>query len=91
MTGRRRTSPYSSNSSPPSLPRSRSLTLTRLAEALRYIHNEAMTGFQLLHRDIKPDNMGFRADGSLVRHPLTQALASCRALTKPDPSPDPDS
>ena len=50
-----------------------------------------MPGFQLLHRDIKPDNMGFRADGSLVRHPLTQALTSCRALTKPDPSPDPDS
>jgi len=37
-----------------------------LAEALRYLHNEAMPGFQLLHRDIKPDNMGFRADGSLA-------------------------
>ena len=50
-----------------------------------------MPGFQLLHRDIKPDNMGFRADGSLVRHPLTPPLASCRDLTKRDPSPDPDS
>lgn len=30
-----------------------------------------MPGFQLLHRDIKPDNMGFRADGSLVPQPLT--------------------
>ena len=40
-----------------------------LAEALRYIHNEyPIPGFQLLHRDLKPDNMGFRADGSLVRH-----------------------
>lgn len=62
-----------------------------LAEALRYIHSEAMPGFHVLHRDIKPDNMGFRADGSLVRHPLTPPLASCRALTKPDPSPDPNS
>ena len=45
-----------------------SLSLTRLAEVLRYLHNEAAPGFQLLHRDLKPDNMGFRADGSLVRH-----------------------
>ena len=38
-----------------------------LAEALRYIHNEyPIPGFQLLHRDLKPDNMGFRADGSLA-------------------------
>lgn len=59
------------------------LTLTRLSEALRYCHDEAIPSFQLLHRDIKPDNVGFRADGSLVRHPLTQPLA-----LNPDPSPD---
>ena len=98
MKGRRRTSltPQTElallpTPSIPTLASSRSLTLTRLAEALRYLHNEAMPGFQLLHRDIKPDNMGFRADGSLVRHPLTPPLASCRDLTKCDPSPDPDS
>ena len=67
-----------------------SLILTRLAEALRYLHNEAAPGFQLLHRDLKPDNMGFRADGSLVRHdPLPRvALPLYKTL---HPSPDPDS
>jgi serine/threonine protein kinase len=62
-----------------------SLSLTRLAEALRYLHNEAAPGFQLLHRDLKPDNMGFRADGSLVRHdPLPRvALTIQNLISKP--------
>lgn len=37
-----------------------------LADALRYLHDEAISGFFILHRDIKPDNLGFLADGKLV-------------------------
>eukprot|EP00908_Phaeocystis_cordata_P000897 Transcript_10977.p1 GENE.Transcript_10977~~Transcript_10977.p1 ORF type:complete len:366 (-),score=55.70 Transcript_10977:558-1655(-) len=37
-----------------------------LAEALRYCHDEAVPGFRLMHRDLKPDNIGFLDDGRLV-------------------------
>lgn len=37
-----------------------------LAEALRYCHDEAVRGFKVLHRDLKPDNIGFLPNGKLV-------------------------
>jgi len=33
-----------------------------LAEALSYLHNEAMPGHLVLHRDLKPDNVAFTRD-----------------------------
>jgi len=38
----------------------------QLARALRYCHDEFMPGYRLLHRDIKPDNIGCFADGRIV-------------------------
>ncbi|CAM9256918.1 unnamed protein product [Ectocarpus sp. 12 AP-2014] len=37
----------------------------QLAEALQYMHNEAMPGKLVVHRDLKPDNIGFDAQGNL--------------------------
>jgi len=37
-----------------------------LAKALEYCHDAAFVGYRVLHRDIKPDNMGFVGDGNLV-------------------------
>ena len=37
-----------------------------LALALRYCHDEAFLNYQLLHRDIKPKNLGLMDDGRLV-------------------------
>lgn len=36
-----------------------------IAEALLYLHYEAIEGHMVLHRDLKPDNIGIAADGSL--------------------------
>lgn len=36
-----------------------------IAEALVYLHYEAIDGYMVLHRDLKPDNVGIAADGSL--------------------------
>jgi len=36
-----------------------------LADALRYIHDESDASHVILHRDLKPDNVGFRSDGSV--------------------------
>lgn len=36
-----------------------------LAEALRYLHDEADSERVIMHRDLKPDNVGFLADGTL--------------------------
>jgi len=48
-------------------PLARSLQLgLELAEALRYCHDDAVPGFRVLHRDLKPDNMGLLSDGRLV-------------------------
>ena len=41
-------------------------TAARLADALRYMHDEADPVEVLLHRDLKPDNIGFLADGTVV-------------------------
>ena len=39
----------------------------QLALALNYLHEEALPGHRILHRDLKPDNIGFlRSDGSVV-------------------------
>jgi len=36
-----------------------------LANALRYLHDKADASHVILHRDLKPDNVGFRSDGSV--------------------------
>ena len=48
-------------------PMSRALHVAReLAAALRYCHEEALPGYRILHRDLKPNNIGFMPDGRLV-------------------------
>ncbi|CAM9489288.1 unnamed protein product [Scytosiphon promiscuus] len=37
----------------------------QLAEALQYMHDDAMPGKLVVHRDLKPDNIGFDAQGNL--------------------------
>ena len=34
-----------------------------LYQALRHCHEDAVPGFRLMHRDVKPDNIGFLEDG----------------------------
>ncbi|KAG7349728.1 protein tyrosine kinase [Nitzschia inconspicua] len=36
-----------------------------LANAMHYCHEEAIPGSMVLHRDLKPDNLGFTIDGTL--------------------------
>jgi len=36
-----------------------------LAKALSYCHKDAIAGNMILHRDLKPDNIGFTLDGTL--------------------------
>jgi len=38
----------------------------QLAAALKYCHDDAFPGYRVVHRDIKPNNIGFVADGRLV-------------------------
>ena len=40
-------------------------------QALRHCHDDALPGFRLMHRDVKPDNIGFLDDG---RPGLTMTL-----------------
>ncbi|CAN0350127.1 unnamed protein product, partial [Ectocarpus fasciculatus] len=35
---------------------------TELASVMRYLHDDAMPGMCILHRDLKPDNLGFRGN-----------------------------
>eukprot|EP00752_Nemacystus_decipiens_P007986 g7135.t1 len=37
----------------------------QLAAALRHLHEEAIPGRMVVHRDVKPDNIGFTAEGDL--------------------------
>lgn len=34
----------------------------QLASVMRYLHNDAIPGMCVLHRDLKPDNLGFRGN-----------------------------
>lgn len=36
-----------------------------MADALQYMHNDAMPGKLVVHRDLKPDNIGFDLSGNL--------------------------
>lgn len=38
---------------------------TKLAEALAYMHESWNAGVRLIHRDLKPDNIAFTADGEI--------------------------
>ena len=38
----------------------------QLARALRYCHQEALKGYRVIHRDIKPTNVGVMANGHVV-------------------------
>jgi len=38
----------------------------QIASALRHCHNSFLPGYRLLHRDLKPDNVGFASDGRAV-------------------------
>jgi serine/threonine protein kinase len=40
-------------------------TALALAEACDYLHHRVHPGAMILHRDLKPDNIGFSADGTL--------------------------
>mmetsp|Transcript_13614 Transcript_13614/g.22608 ORF Transcript_13614/g.22608 Transcript_13614/m.22608 type:complete len:374 (+) Transcript_13614:95-1216(+) len=49
-----------------SWPLSRAVDCARqVGDALRYLHFDAFKGFAVLHRDLKPQNMGFGFDGKL--------------------------
>lgn len=37
----------------------------QLAQGLRYMHHDAMPGKLVMHRDLKPDNVGFDSNGNL--------------------------
>jgi len=48
------------------LPLPRALEVGRgIACAMAYLHDEAFTQYLILHRDLKPDNIGFAADGTV--------------------------
>ena len=36
-----------------------------IAAAMQYCHEEAVPGSLILHRDLKPDNIGFTIDGTV--------------------------
>ena len=38
----------------------------QLARALQYCHDDAFPGYRVLHRDVKPNNIGFKLTGELV-------------------------
>lgn len=39
---------------------------SQLAGALKYCHDDAFPGCRILHRDVKPNNIGFATNGDLV-------------------------
>ena len=55
----------------------------QLAAALRFCHDEAFAGYRVLHRDVKPANIGFKPDGQLVLFDF--GLATLWARDKDDP------
>lgn len=57
-----------------------------LAEALAHLHNHAFPGYSVVHRDLKPDNMGIDANRSLKLFDLGLAtLVAAREGTKRGP------
>eukprot|EP00611_Tribonema_gayanum_P023563 TRINITY_DN4982_c0_g1_i2.p2 TRINITY_DN4982_c0_g1~~TRINITY_DN4982_c0_g1_i2.p2 ORF type:complete len:481 (-),score=112.74 TRINITY_DN4982_c0_g1_i2:149-1591(-) len=56
----------------------------QLAQALRYMHTEAVPGCMVIHRDLKPDNIAFDGMGNLKI--LDMGLAKVVPLADGDPT-----
>lgn len=56
----------------------------QLARALRYCHDDFLAGYRLLHRDIKPGNIGVTSDGRVLLTDFGLATLWRRAHTARD-------
>jgi serine/threonine protein kinase len=66
-------------------PLSRALDVAaQLATALAYCHDEALAGYRVMHRDVKPPNIGFKPDGQLVLFDFGLATLWARDEAQPD-------
>eukprot|EP00908_Phaeocystis_cordata_P006920 Transcript_17566.p1 GENE.Transcript_17566~~Transcript_17566.p1 ORF type:complete len:586 (+),score=253.78 Transcript_17566:103-1860(+) len=59
----------------------------QLAQALRYCHHEAIPGSKLIHRDLKPDNVGLKADGDVLLFDFGLAKVTPLAAAGAAPGP----
>ena len=53
----------------------------QLARAIKYCHDEAFPCYRILHRDIKPNNIGFVSPDQLVLFDFGEALTFTYLLT----------
>lgn len=71
-------------------PHLRSLQLAlELAVALRYLHDHCFATYRLLHRDIKPKNLGLMRDGRLVIFDFGVSKLVCRQHELGHQGPEP--
>jgi serine/threonine protein kinase len=56
-------------------------TLEGVVNALHYLHFAASATHAICHRDLKPDNIGFAADGTVKLFDLGKRASSCRRVT----------
>ena len=54
----------------------------QLAQAMRFLHHSAMNGGRVLHRDLKPDNVGFTKSGRPVRWGSSGGAVRRNSLTR---------
>eukprot|EP00934_Nitzschia_sp_Nitz4_P005541 Nitzschia sp. Nitz4//scaffold11_size288233//198299//200606//NITZ4_000797-RA/size288233-snap-gene-0.29-mRNA-1//1//CDS//3329534143//5531//frame0 len=59
-------------------------TARAMASAMQYCHEQAVPGGMILHRDLKPDNIGFTLDGTVK----IMDFGLSRILDNADPSSD---
>lgn len=50
----------------------------QIGSALRYCHHEMYSRYRVIHRDVKPDNIGFRHDGTAVLFGF--GMCTCSAI-----------